>query len=263
MRKYDMNSLLMARLAIQERSTIVINVTRSHRQERFDARDIEIANKFHPHLVRAVRLADRFSEFRGLNCGLSEMAERSHHAVFLVTATGKICYMNRAAKSLLDNNKGIASKRGILVALTPDLTRKLHGLVATAGARREERRSGWMAIARPHHRFPLSAIISPVGPEHAPTFHDGPSVLVSISDPEAAVALPEQKLRDTLGLTRAEARIATKLLDGLDTRKTAEALGVSFHTVRAHLSRIFEKTGTDGQAALVGLLTRVASQPRE
>jgi DNA-binding CsgD family transcriptional regulator len=53
-----------------------------------------------------------------------------------------------------------------------------------------------------------------------------------------------------------------KLLEGLDTRKTAEALGVSFYTVRSHLSRMFEKTGTDGQGALVGLLTRVATQPR-
>jgi DNA-binding CsgD family transcriptional regulator len=132
-----------------------------------------------------------------------------------------------------------------------------------AGAGRDERKSGWMAIARANHRFPLSAIVSPVGPQHAPELYDGPSVLVSISDPEASVALPEQKLRDTLGLTRAEARIATKLLDGLDTRKMAEALGVSFYTVRAHLARIFEKTGTDGQAALVGLLTRVALQPRE
>jgi DNA-binding CsgD family transcriptional regulator len=171
--------------------------------------------------------------------------------------------MNRAADALLGANDGVTSKCGVLGASSQELTRKLRGLIAMAGARGEEKQSGWMGIARRRCRLPLSVMVNPVSAERAYDFRNGPMVLVSIADPEATVILPEQKIRDGLGLTRAEARIAMKLLDGLDTRRAADELGVSFYTVRSHLSRIFEKTGTDGQAALVGLLTRVASQPRE
>jgi hypothetical protein len=41
-----------------------------------------------------------------------------------------------------------------------------------------------------------------------------------------------------------------------------EALGVSFYTVRAHLARIFGKTGTQRQAELVALLTRLSGHLR-
>jgi DNA-binding CsgD family transcriptional regulator len=50
--------------------------------------------------------------------------------------------------------------------------------------------------------------------------------------------------------------VTRSLVDGRSPRQTAEALGVSFFTVRAHLAQIYEKTGARRQAELVALVTR-------
>ena len=81
-------------------------------------------------------------------------------------------------------------------------------------------------------------------------------MVVCITDLEAGVNLPEQRLRDLFGLSPAETRVALALFEGLDPRHAAERLGVSFYTVRGHLVRIFDKTGTHGQADLARLMMR-------
>jgi DNA-binding CsgD family transcriptional regulator len=77
-----------------------------------------------------------------------------------------------------------------------------------------------------------------------------------VTDLEAEVSLPEQRLRDLFGLTPAETRVALALFDGLSPADAATGLGVSFHTVRNQLVRIFEKTGTNRQTELVRLMMR-------
>ncbi|WP_052954904.1 helix-turn-helix transcriptional regulator [Microvirga vignae] len=57
-------------------------------------------------------------------------------------------------------------------------------------------------------------------------------------------------------LTPAELRVATGLVQGLDTQQIATQHQIGAQTVRFHLKSIFAKTGTNHQAQLVGLLAR-------
>jgi DNA-binding CsgD family transcriptional regulator len=86
-------------------------------------------------------------------------------------------------------------------------------------------------------------------------FDGAPSVLVTLTDLDAEANVSEQRLQYLCGLSRAEARVASALLKGLDPRGVADNLGLS---VRGHLIRIFEKTGVHGQVDLVRLLMRAA-----
>ena len=117
-----------------------------------------------------------------------------------------------------------------------------------------------MALTRPDHRLPLAVSVIPVRTEGLSLLVGGPCVLVCVTDLEAGVSLPEQRLRDLLGLSRAEARVALALFQGDTPREAAERLGVSFFTVRGHLVRIFEKTGAGRQAELIRLLSRAATE---
>ncbi|MAQ15153.1 MAG: hypothetical protein CMN30_10225 [Sandaracinus sp.] len=65
------------------------------------------------------------------------------------------------------------------------------------------------------------------------------------------------QLQEHHGMTRAEARIAHRLVTGRSVRQCADDLGVSASTVRTHLSRIFDKTGQRRQGALVAHLLRL------
>ena len=53
------------------------------------------------------------------------------------------------------------------------------------------------------------------------------------------------------GLTPAEARLASLVVDGHDPASAARALGVSANTVKYHLKTVFDKVGVGRQADLV------------
>ncbi len=61
-------------------------------------------------------------------------------------------------------------------------------------------------------------------------------------------------LQEQHGLTRAEARVATRLAAGKTVADIAAELGVSVETVRTHLKRAYHKTGVRRQAELVRLV---------
>jgi DNA-binding CsgD family transcriptional regulator len=263
LRPNGMHSLLMARVAIEESNTVVLNVGRPLRREPFGAREIEIANRLYPQLMRAVRLAQRLTGIRELDGGLKDVVDRASHGAFLLNGDCKVRYINRAGEALAAGGRGITLSGGMLRGSNEAITRRLHALIAAACADDGERRGGAMALPRPDHRLPLAAIVSPVRSERLSIFCEGPSVLVFISDPETRMIVSEQRVRDLFGLSRAEARVALQMLEGCDPREVAQRLGVSFYTVRAHLVRVFEKTGTNRQAELVGLLMRAIGQAQE
>lgn len=64
-------------------------------------------------------------------------------------------------------------------------------------------------------------------------------------------------LQGAFGLTAAESRLAMRLRSGESLSEIADASGVSRQTVRQHLKSIFLKTGTNRQAELVLLLSRL------
>jgi len=64
-------------------------------------------------------------------------------------------------------------------------------------------------------------------------------------------ALSEEGLTALFGLTPAEARVTQKFALGCTVEESAEMLGLSRHTVKTHLSRVFSKTGVKRQAELM------------
>jgi DNA-binding NarL/FixJ family response regulator len=70
---------------------------------------------------------------------------------------------------------------------------------------------------------------------------------------EAQTAADEPK---TPPLSRREREILQKVADGATTRQVASDLGISPHTVKTHLERIFEKLGANDRAQAVAIAIR-------
>ena len=84
-----------------------------------------------------------------------------------------------------------------------------------------------------------------------------------LARPSTPAGLPiELRLRRRFRLSKAEARVATLLSDGLAPRMIADRLNVSIHTVRSQLQAIFNKTDTSRQAELTSLILRETEVPR-
>jgi DNA-binding CsgD family transcriptional regulator len=81
--------------------------------------------------------------------------------------------------------------------------------------------------------------------------------ILLISDTERPSADPSMDLlRETFGLTRAEATLVSHLAREAPLPLAAELLGISFETARSHLKHIFAKTGTNRQSDLLRLIGR-------
>ncbi len=59
------------------------------------------------------------------------------------------------------------------------------------------------------------------------------------------------------GLSDGQLRVARHIADGQGPKGAAKALGISVNTARTHLTRLYEKTGVNSQAALVRILLSV------
>lgn len=79
--------------------------------------------------------------------------------------------------------------------------------------------------------------------------------------PPATPRYSLQMLQQQLGLTRAEARVAARVADGLKPHEIADDLHVSLETVRTHLKRTYVKTQTRRQVELA-LLVRSQGETR-
>ncbi|MBV8801014.1 MAG: helix-turn-helix transcriptional regulator [Alphaproteobacteria bacterium] len=261
MRRFGFHSILMWRLAFERKNTVVFNVTRPAKRDKFGGSDVEFAKALHPHLIRAYRLSTKLSGMTALRTSLEDALDSSAHALFIVDAKATVRHTNRCAEALLAKNSGIALRGGVLCAASHAATLKLHAMISAAATGDSDRRSGGdMSLFRACGT-PLPVTVVPARCEQGPWPLLQPSALVCITDPEASLDITDRRLRDLFGLSRAEARVAVLLLDGRSTKEAARALGVSFHTVRGHLVRIFEKAGVNRQAELVRLMMRVLGQP--
>ena len=87
-------------------------------------------------------------------------------------------------------------------------------------------------------------------------FGEGGPELVLLLHGHVRDCVPSQsRLIEALGVTPAEAKLITHLVDGLTLTAAAEALGVSRNTARTQLSSIFTKTGLNRQSQLVKLVS--------
>lgn len=82
-------------------------------------------------------------------------------------------------------------------------------------------------------------------------------VLLLITDPEASHDRPITGLLHLLGLTPAEARIASAVGRGLPPREAAALLGIAESTIRSTLKVVFDKLRLSRQTDLVALIARL------
>jgi DNA-binding CsgD family transcriptional regulator len=231
-----------------------IDVYRSERQGAFTADEIAACDATHPHLVRALKLGRRLADSLAVGHGLAAAFDASAHGLVLLSRDGAVRHLNRAARMLTASAGGLRVAGGRL-SCGGEPGRKLARLIAAAALPHGV--GGSLAVPTPERSLPLSLIIAPIRAEHAAPFHDGPAVMVCITDLAAGLSLPQKRMCDLFGLTAGQARVAAALFEGHEPDQAAVHLGLSIATVRSHMAEIFAKTQTAGQPALARLMMRV------
>lgn len=245
------HSLITVGLWNRDLEVCALDLYRPRHRPAFDETEVALACALQPHLIRAFRLGAKVADAQQLGRGLAAALDQSVNGMIILDREGHVRHANAVGERILAGRCGLDVFGGRLIARDMLDSARLQALIAGAAAG-----GGGSMSARRNGRAPLTLTVTPVSAERSAPYLGDPGVIVCVTDPELAVEVPETRLSELYGLTGAQAKVARALMDGRSLREAADALELSVFTVRAHLARIFEKTGTNRQAELVALLSR-------
>jgi DNA-binding CsgD family transcriptional regulator len=232
---------------------------------------LQLVRLLAPHLQRSMQAQLGFSCLTLVKDGALDLVDQWRHGCVLVSLTGSALYANRAANQIAASRDGLSLGAGGLKAVQAADDAALQRLIrqACTGNGQEPRSGSRLAISRGSGRKPYTIQVLPLKSSRVCFGGSPPAALILIIDHGAEAHLPTVELRDLYSLTPAEAEVALLVLRGQGLQLVADELCVSLSTVRVHLQRVFEKTGTHRQAELVRLLIELdassvtASIPRK
>lgn len=202
----------------------------------FGEREVTILRVLLPAFRAGVEAQLRFAAHRH---DLVQALDRLGHAVMVFDRLGRPVHQTRALTELLAADVENA-------ALTLAMRRAafaLCGAPATANLASQPPAQRF-ATATAKYRMHATAYRGPVGEL---------MVLVSL-DRRTPRPASLKDLRETLGLTTAESRVALCLTSGCDNAALARTLGISPHTARRHTERVLQKLGARSRAEVASKL---------
>jgi DNA-binding CsgD family transcriptional regulator len=225
-------------------------------QPDFNSADRRLLAALLPHIARAWRVKRMLAEWKALAGTLKFVLDRLDRAVLVTGPDARIRFANRAAERLLSRGDRIDAMRGRLHAATSRDTEALRRLIDTAtrtGIGDGQTAVDAVAIRGAVESSPLAVVAEPLAPAHGETLgHEAsPGAVLFIGESEASIRPSAERLRIVYGLTPAEARLTSLIVEGHDIASAALAAGVSENTVKYHLKAVFGKVGVSRQAQLV------------
>jgi DNA-binding CsgD family transcriptional regulator len=205
-----------------------------------------------PHLQKAMKLHQQFVDLNARSRSLEAAIDLLTVGVMFLNCKGEPILLNRKAEELLQRKDGILLIGRRLGARTPPECSMLAAEVSAAVNGSGFGAGGTFLLQRKNGR-PLSVTAAPL--RNAPTgFSQNVAAVLFISDPEQKIESPVELLRRCYGITNAEARLTTALVEGLSLKEAADLCGVTHNTAKSQLKSIFLKTNVQRQAQLVRLV---------
>jgi DNA-binding CsgD family transcriptional regulator/PAS domain-containing protein len=224
--------------------------------------EVDLLTLILPHVQRAVQVS-RILDVKTIPAlGFEAALNAVPSGVVLVDGGLRIVHANTAAEGLLLAGWPIARVNGALAVASSTAQQSLADAVALADRRETQLgRRGFGIPVRAESGAPAVLYVLPLtqggGRARAPSA----VAAVFVAPTGAPHPSPEQALAALFDLTPAEARVFARIAEGESVAEASRTLGTAEGTVRTHLHRIFEKTGSTRQAEIVKLaasLTTIA-----
>ena len=210
-----------------------------------------------PHLRRAVTIANLFEDMRTESAMFAAALETSRAGILLVDEKLRIIHANSMAGAMLSNGDPLREHHGRLT-LREELS---HGALASAVAAKAIH-LGRSGSGIPTRRRDGSAALVHVLPLNdgrvRPGIASRAAAAVFVAPSPGPINLPNEALSLLFNLTPAEVRVMELISEGHDITDAADQLGVAQSTVKTHLLRVYQKTGTRGQKDLSALARGIA-----
>jgi DNA-binding CsgD family transcriptional regulator/PAS domain-containing protein len=236
------------------------SVLRGRAQGPFPTESLRLIERLRPHLCQATALTDRLAALQVERDVALTALDARPEATLLAEPGGRIVYLNRAAEALLPPAGALFIGRdGRLGCRSLALHRRLAAALRRAGRPTRGGNSPVTSLAVPRRdAAALRLLVQPLAQRAGPLPVTRHLVLLTLVDPQAVPVAPAQLLRDGLGLSAAESRLAAALAGGERLADYAARAGIGRGTARTLLRRAMAKTGARSQADLVRQVVMLA-----
>ena len=210
-----------------------------------------------PHVRRAVLVGRLLERRKSEAAAFADTFDRLSAGMFLVEATGYIVHSNAAGRALLSAGDLLRAAGSRLVAGDPKIDELLQDAFMAAG--RGDGAIGVKGIGLPltsrggesyvAHVLPLtSGARRRAGADYA--------AVAALFVHKAALDAPSplEAIAKAYKLTPTELRVLLAIVEVGGVPEVGGTLGIAASTVKTHLSRLYEKTGSSRQADLVKLV---------
>lgn len=251
--------------AVVDRTTIsaaIFGVFRHQRNGVVDDHARRQMRLIAPHIRRAV-LIGRMFEFKAAEVAtFVDTLDGLGAGMYLVDAAGRLIHANAAGNAILGASDILSSVGGRLVASDAHIDRALRDVFAAAG--QGDAALGTRGIAVPligkdGERYIAHALPLTSGARRRAGVANAAAAALFVRKATLAVPSASQAIGSAFKLTPTELRVLLAIVEVGGVPEVAAAFGIADTTVRTHVSRLFEKTGTARQADLVKLVAGYAT----
>jgi DNA-binding CsgD family transcriptional regulator/PAS domain-containing protein len=239
---------------------VTVNVQRARHKPPFRDDELAILARLGTHAEKSLRLSIRLLDSELTKIGLGEALARVGIGVFALDSLGRVVFSNPVGERLLGDGLALVNDR-LLVGAAPERAALEAAIEQMTRAAPEDvaREPKPILIHRHKAERPLAVYVLPIAQSSHPAaqFLTHARSIVLAIDPEPSGPADPALVRDVLGLTLGEARMAALVGSGLSPRESADKLGITKETARTVLKRVFSKTGVSRQSELVALLTKL------
>ncbi|MCV0394054.1 MAG: helix-turn-helix transcriptional regulator [Rhizobiaceae bacterium] len=210
-----------------------------------------------PHVRRAILIGKVINLKSVEATALADTLDTLAAAVFLVDADGRVIHANAAGHSLVAARVALEAPGARLAATDPQARQALHESVISAAAGDAALGTKGISLSLPGrdgHDYVAQVLpLTSASRRQANTAY-GATAAVFVHKAVLDLQSPLETVTRRYRLTAGELRVLVALLNLGSVSEVADVLGISEGTVRNHLHRLFEKTGTSRQAELVKLV---------
>ena len=211
------------------------------------------ADRYIHHFQRVLNL-NNHTEILQKKSDLGAMAiDGLDIAMIIVNQQGGILHLNKRAETLLsDPDAELRNKMGRLTCIYPEQNNKLKQLINNATDSKAI--GGAMLVRGLNSR---QVLVTPL-PENSKLNQDWqtPLALILINEPKN-ISNQLRLISNLYGLSPAELKVATALLEKKSLSEYSMESGVSINTVKSQLQGLFRKTETNKQVELIATLSQI------
>ncbi len=239
---------------------VILSMQRHADQSEYSDDELEVLGRIGRHIEKSLRLSIQLLDAELAKIGLGEALARIGIGVFGVDSLGRVVFSNPAGQRLLGDQLQLVQERlRIGSGAACETIEEMIARTARGDSRglTDNPKPIFVHSTAAGHRLVVYLLPVAMRASHAEQILTHTRAIVLAIEQRLDEPADPAVVRDVLGLTLGEARMAALVGSGLPPKEAADRLGITEETARTVLKRVFSKVGVSRQSELVAVLAKL------